>query len=356
MSRQIVFLIAALLSLNATAAEMDFDFSATPVNESPQGFRSILTGKGKPGEWKVITDEVPSLINAVTGAGGAKNNRHVLAQVSQDATGERFPLLMYDQGDYEDFTFTTRFKTVSGVMEQMAGIAFRIQDETNYYVVRASSLFNNLRFYKIVDGQRGTPIGPEVRIPSGVWHELSVTCQGNHIRCSLNGKEAIPPMTDNSFAHGKVAFWTKSDAVSYFVDAHLTYTPREIFAKALIRDTMKENPRLMGIKIYAATTNAAAGSPVEVKVIASKEDSDLGEAADNAVQDALARDVIYYARPKDSAMITMPLHDRNGEVVAVVRILLKPYFAENQQVQMARARPIVKAIESRIKSARDLFD
>ena len=30
-----------------------------------------------------------------------------------------------------DFTLTTRFKTVKGVVEQMAGIAFRIQNETN---------------------------------------------------------------------------------------------------------------------------------------------------------------------------------------------------------------------------------
>ena len=94
----------------------------------------------------------------------------------------------------------------------------------------------------------------------------------------------------------------------------------------------------------------------KVTLVASKDEGELGEAADNAVQDALTRDVIYYAHPKGSAMITMPLHDRNGEVIAVVRILLKPRFGESQQVQLARARPIVKAMESRIKSSRDLFD
>ena len=84
----------------------------------------------------------------------------VLAQLAQDPTDEHFPLLIYEGETITDFTLTTRFKTVNGVVEQMAGIAFRIQNETNYYVVRASSLGNNVRFYKVVNGQRGPLIGP----------------------------------------------------------------------------------------------------------------------------------------------------------------------------------------------------
>ena len=79
----------------------------------------------------------------------------VLAQLAQDPTDEHFPLLIYEGGSIDDFTLTTRFKTVKGVEERMAGIAFRIQNATNYYVVRASSLGNNLRFYKVLNGQRG---------------------------------------------------------------------------------------------------------------------------------------------------------------------------------------------------------
>ena len=73
----------------------------------------------------------------------------------------------------------------------MAGVAFRIQNATNYYVVRASSLGNNLRFYKVLNGERGPVIGPSVPVPSGVWHELTVECKGNAIRCLLDGKELL---------------------------------------------------------------------------------------------------------------------------------------------------------------------
>ena len=115
----------------------------------------------------------------------------MLAQLAQDPADEHFPLLIYEGETIGDFTLTTRFKTVKGVVEQMAGIAFRIQNETNYYVVRASSLGNTFRFYKVLNGQRGPLVGPEVPIPSGVWHELTVECKGNAIRCLLNGKELI---------------------------------------------------------------------------------------------------------------------------------------------------------------------
>ena len=160
----------------------------------------------------------------------------VLAQLAQDPTDEHFPLLIYEGDTVGDFTLTTRFKTVRGVVEQMAGIAFRIQNETNLYVVRASSLGNNVRFYKVLNGQRGPLVGPEVPVPSGVWHELRIEAKGNTIRGLLDGKEVINATDSvNPFLRGKVGFWTKSDAVSYFADAALVYTPHEAPAQGTRR-------------------------------------------------------------------------------------------------------------------------
>lgn len=53
-------------------------------------------------------------------------------------------------------------------------------------------------------------------VPRGVWHELTV-------ECLLNGKELIAATDNvNPFLRGKIGFWTKSDAVSYFTDTRLT--------------------------------------------------------------------------------------------------------------------------------------
>jgi len=59
------------------------------------------------------------------------------------------------------------------------------------------------------------PIGVEVDVPRGRWHELTVECKGNQIRCLLNGQQLFPDLTDNSFTEGRIGFWTKSDSVTH---------------------------------------------------------------------------------------------------------------------------------------------
>src|SRR5688500_4044103 len=205
--------LLALAALSQThAADLFFDFASSHVLT---GFHSTLTATGKPGLWPVIPDQGPSSIPTIT-ANAPATKTSVLAQLSRDLTDEHYPILVYTNETFGDFTFSTRLKCVSGVVEQMAGVVFRYQDEKNYYYVRVSSKGNTFRFFKVVAGQRSAPIGPEMEISAGVWHELSIACQGNQINCFLNGKLAIPTLTDNSFTSGRVGFWTKSDSVSYF--------------------------------------------------------------------------------------------------------------------------------------------
>ena len=143
-------------------AELTFDFGGFSTDKAPPGFRSTLAGTGKPGEWKIILDEVPPLLAPLTAKAPVVTRRAVLAQLSQDPTDERFPLLIFDGDTFSDFTLTTRFKLAGGGLEQMAGIAFHLRDEKNFYVVRASGLGRNIRFYKVVDGVRSPPIGPDI--------------------------------------------------------------------------------------------------------------------------------------------------------------------------------------------------
>ena len=74
--------------------------------------------------------------------------KSVVAQLARDTTDNHYPMLVLGDERYGDFTFTTRFKMVDGDTEQMAGVAFRIQDENNFYVVRANVLGSTFYFYK----------------------------------------------------------------------------------------------------------------------------------------------------------------------------------------------------------------
>ena len=142
-------------ALSLSAAELVFDFGQQPENKPPTGFRSTVTGTGQPGTWRILMDEVPPVLAPLTPQAPVVTRQPVLAQLSDDPSDEHFPLLVYEEEVFDDFTFSTRFKLVKGQVEQMAGLAFRIQNETNYYVVRASALGNTFRFYKVVNGARG---------------------------------------------------------------------------------------------------------------------------------------------------------------------------------------------------------
>ena len=345
-------LILLLLALGGPlrAAEHVFDFSHTKPGDAPEGFRSTVTGQGPPGDWQVVREALTSDLAPKQDRLAVFAERVVLAQLARDPTDEHFPLLVYEGETFGDFSFSTRFKTVAGLTEQMAGIAFRLQNETNYYVVRASSLGNTFRFYKVVDGVRQPPIGADVEIPRGVWHELTVECKANRIRCLLNGKLLFPELTDNSFTEGRIAFWTKSDSVSYFTEARIVYTPREVLARELVRELMKKYPRLLGLQVFAP----GGGQGQDLALIASNDPAEQGRAAGRVEQDVVSRGIPYYGKEKRRVSVVLPLHDRNGDTVAAVRVVMRSVVGQNEENAYRRAKPVVSYMEQRVRSVQDL--
>src|SRR5688500_1660339 len=345
MNRLAAILFLALF-VRAEAADLYFDFGSS---NALSGFHSTVTGEGKPGLWRVLEDEVPSSIPKLL-PDAPTPKKSVLAQLSQDATDEHYPILVYTNETFGDFTFTTRLKCVSGAVEQMAGVVFRYQDEKNYYYIRASAKGSTFRFFKMVNGERSPPIGPEIEIPTGVWHTLSIECKGNKIRTLFNGQPIIPELTDNSFGFGRIGFWTKSDSVSYFTDAHINYTPREPFVKSLLRDIHQKYPRVQALRVYGKTPE----NPT-MRVMASTDDSELGQPGGSVEEQIFEMDIPFFGKLKSGVVVTLPVHDRNGDVIAALRVEMKSFFGQTENNALARALPIAKDMERRIVEARDLF-
>jgi hypothetical protein len=347
MRRVLFFYLLATTSL--VAAERRFDFGEVKENQTPPGFRSAVNGVGRPGDWKVILADVPPILEPLTPNAPSMAKKPVLAQLSQDPSDEHFPVLIFEDEVFDDFTLTTRFKTVSGEKERMAGIAFRVQNETNYYVLRASSLGNTFRFYKVVNGERGNVIGPDTPIPSGTWHEMTIECKANQIRCLLDGKQLIPTLTDNTFASGKIAFWTKSDSVSYFADTRISYAPREIPAQAIVRDLVTKYSRLLDLKVYVLGSDTNT-----TRVIGSKDEMLIGQAGGKPEHDVITQSSTYYGKDRQSVAVTMPVRDRNGDTIAAARVVMRSFPGQTEDTAVTRARPIVKELQGRIQSLQDL--
>ena len=347
--RRFISCLCFLLAVAVQGAEIKIDFSDAPAGSTPTNFHAALAGSGQPGTWKILMDDVPPLLAPLTDRALSVTKRAVLAQTSQAADDEHFPLFIYDGETFKDFKFTTRFKIVSGAVEQMAGVVFRFQNASNFYVVRASALGRNVRFYKMVDGIRSDPIGPSLAITTNTWHTLAVQCRGNQITCSLDDQPVMPPLSDNTFTIGKVGFWTKSDAVSYFCDPVIEYTPRIPAAQQLVRRIMEKQPKILGLRIY---TLDADGIP---RIIASKDEKEIGQPGTTPETEALTGGKVFYGRDNGVVTMTLPFRDRNGDAMAAVRLRLKSFIGETHGNALTRATMIVKKMQAEIASSEALL-
>lgn len=344
--------LGCVLALTAAlAAEHTVDFTTAPVGKLPEGFKTFVAGEGRAGDWQIVLEDLPSELAPISPNAKANNRRPVLAQLSREKIDERFPVAFLAGDSYGDFTFTTRFKLVDGTGEQIAGVVFRLQDEKNFYVARANALDGNVRFYKFVNGERTAPVGNNLTVAKGVWHELQVECSGNRISIRLNGKEAMPPLNDNSFSSGKLGFITKSDAVSYFADAKVVYRPLVTLAQSLVRSTVEDQPRLLNLRVYGSTPQKPG-----LQVLAAKNATDLGLAATEVESKVLAENQLYVGKTRTEFIVTAPLRDRNGEAMGVAQFFLKPFTGQTEANAAARVEVILKEMQRQVGAARSLVE
>jgi hypothetical protein len=173
------------------------------VGATPTDFTFAKTGQGDIGKWIVTNDE-----SSLAG--------RVIEQSSTDRTDYRFPLAIFEPVVAKNIDVSARFKPVAGRVDQAAGIAIRLLDGDNYYVVRANALEDNVRFYRVVKGRREQVEGVNIKVTSNEWHALGIKAMGERFTIEFDGKTLFTT-SDSSFAgSGKVALWTKSDSVTRF--------------------------------------------------------------------------------------------------------------------------------------------
>jgi len=208
-----VILVAAGVAGAAAGSEQAVDFQRDTVGEAPKGFSFAHTGPGSAVRWEIRVDA------------SSPSGDHVLVQASDDATRGRFPLAIYEGAQLADGSVAVRFKTISGEVDQAAGVVWRYRDPDNYYIVRANALEGNVVLYKVEKGKRSDlkPIGAgwfaygeKANVAKGRWQELRVEFAATRFRVFLDGKPLFE-VEDDTFAQpGRVGLWTKADSVTAF--------------------------------------------------------------------------------------------------------------------------------------------
>ena len=173
------------------------------IGAAPTDFEFGLTGQGGPVQWAIVAD--------TTASGG-----RAIEQSSTDRTDYRFPLAIYRPFSARNGDVTLRFKPIAGSVDQAGGIAVRLSDPDNYYVVRANALEDNVRFYRVVKGRREQLAGANTKVASNEWNTLSLRADGEQYTITFNGKQLFIASDRTFLREGKNALWTKSDSVTRF--------------------------------------------------------------------------------------------------------------------------------------------
>jgi hypothetical protein len=133
---------AGAITFDAAKRLDDFDFAAL--------------GDGGPGEWLVIDNDA--------GRG--------LAQIETVSGGNRLAFAIYRPFSARDVYVSTRFMTISGKIDQTAGLFVRFRSPDDYYAARANALENNVKLYRVVAGRRESIGCMEVIVSGQAWHTL----------------------------------------------------------------------------------------------------------------------------------------------------------------------------------------
>jgi hypothetical protein len=62
----------------------------------------------------------------------------------------------------------------------------------------------------------------------------------------------------------------------------------------------------------------------------------------------------YFAKEQGQAIVTAPLHDRNGETIGVVKFFLKPFTGQTEANTIGRVLPTLHEIEQQVGRSDDL--
>jgi 3-keto-disaccharide hydrolase len=205
--------MAAYAEPTAAAETVALSSDWNSVGEQPDRCASGLTGGGAPPKWVIVKTEPGKL---------------GVAETSTDRTDYRFPLCIVDGAPYAalaDVDVSVRFRPMMGKVDQAGGIAIRVKDPQNYYVVRANALEDNVRLYAVIDGDRKQFAGANLKVAPQQWHTLRIKAVGDRFTVFFDGKQLYEATDKRITAPGRVALWSKADSVTQFVDLSIEPLP-----------------------------------------------------------------------------------------------------------------------------------
>ena len=206
-----VALMLAICAVAATepanAQSQTIDLSSQPIGAPPQDFEFWRAGEAEPDHWTVVRDAASDSSVSIQRSGRDRNLHSSLA-VSKTLS----PV---------NARIRVRFKLVDGSMPS-AGIAVRVTDPDDYYLVRVSAFELRLSLLHVVNGMAEEVAGVDADITIDHWQSLEVVVDGNSFKMSLDDRWAPTAFDDGKPVAGRFGLWTERDDVARFNQIEIT--------------------------------------------------------------------------------------------------------------------------------------
>ncbi len=197
-----------LVGLELMAANVRvIDFDALPVGAMPPGWSVAMAHQGSPPRWEVRKDAT------------APTQPYVLARVSHDPSGDRYPLALLDGVTLRDGDVSVRIKPVAGNDEQSGGLVWRYRDPLNYYLVRVNAADKTVAVFRVQNGQSPAMLASAKHdVPANAWSILKISARGARFQVYLDHRRILEGQDNTFTGPGKVGLCTVAESEVYFDD------------------------------------------------------------------------------------------------------------------------------------------
>jgi hypothetical protein len=190
---------------SARAAATSIDFGKTEIGAGPAKFDLAQE------QWTAVR--------------GATAETGIAAEQSAVRTDDRYPVAISETALIKNAEINLRLKTAGGKSDQGGGVAVRLSNPRNYYLVQVDARRDRVAFSLVSNGASEEIVGVDADIASHSWHTLTVRAVGNEFTVSLDGEWVFTAFDKTLSQAGRVGLWTKSDSNTQFDQIEIAPLP-----------------------------------------------------------------------------------------------------------------------------------
>jgi hypothetical protein len=162
----------------------------------------------------------------------APSRGNVLEKLGSGAPESESPVAVFDKVVCRDGELSVKFKIDARGKGRGAGVVWRYQDPSNYYLLRFSADEKNIGVFRIRDGHSeplqvraeggratgsaGTLLSHDIQL--GQWYLAKVVFRGDRIRVMLGNRKLLEAVDSSMTSAGKAGVWTHGRTTASFDD------------------------------------------------------------------------------------------------------------------------------------------